>query len=251
MNAIQLRIVKSAQRYHGMRETAPNRGPIEIFQRRWGSWMIGQPYCGAYVFHVWDEAGVPKDQNIGHPSTAEMCRRAKEKGWLSDTPIIGGAIILCGTHTGIVTGIGPGVVYTEEANTGDMVTNRVRKTSDWQYINLPCLGNAGPSQVDDVLYWLDDPGAKFRVLPGRWRFRRFAERSYATLRPDVKKRARVVQAGNGKYVIRVGEPPRYGPFPSRKQRDEKRVALEKKMKRKLRPYRTASQVRADAIGKTD
>lgn len=196
----------------------------------------GWPWCDAFYTWVQDKAA-PGKPNAGSASTALSCQIARQKGWLTTTPKIGCGIIWCGVHVGIVVGIGDGVVYTVEGNSGDKVAARTRAIAGAMFIV--------PDWLDDVvqpprLYWIDDPGAKY-VIKGPWAKEKAAEKAKAGLKDALRRRATVLRTGDGKYVLRIGDQPRRGPFLNAAQRDDRLERLEKTLGRQLVPRSTVSK----------
>jgi hypothetical protein len=196
----------------------------------------GWPWCDAFYKWVQDQAA-PGKPNAGSASTAVSCQIARQNGWLTTTPKVGCGIIWCGTHVGIVVGIGDGVVYTIEGNSGDKVTPHTRAIAGAQFIV--------PDWLDEVvkpprLYWIYDPGASY-VIRGPWAKLKSAEKQKACLKEALQRRATVLRTGDGKYVLRIGEPPRRGPFLDPAKRDDVLERLEKTLGRKLVPRSTVSK----------
>lgn len=240
------RIIEIATGELGVREEPPgsNRGPVEKYQEGWGL-GTGWPWCGGFVAWVWRQAGV--DTDLAHPATAVMCQRAEAQGRLGP-PRPGAAIIWCGTHTGVVTHVGDGVVHTIEGNSGDMVTRRVRATTAARFIIPPGLDAEPPKPA---AYWLEDPAAQPRLV-GPWRRERTRDRNLTRLNPAVRATATPVTTGTGRYGIRIGPRRRYGPWATALARDGAQAVLEGRLGRRLRPYRTGIAVAgaAEDLGKT-
>lgn len=98
----------------------PNRGPwCRLYSGDSGE---GRPWCGDFVTFVVKQAKV--DASGLSPSCDVIASRAKAAGRLSSVPTVGGVFLVRSapgdwTHTGIVTGAGPGWVTTIEGNTND------------------------------------------------------------------------------------------------------------------------------------
>ncbi|MEQ8834261.1 MAG: hypothetical protein RIB67_07425 [Miltoncostaeaceae bacterium] len=248
-----------------------NRGPwLDPIQRRvsaahgWAAtFLLGQPWCGTWGYDVQDRAGMPDPDNPSHPSTEQMWLDATARGTLTDRPVPGAMIVWRGIHTGIVVAVdeAAGVVHTIEGNSSDRVSRRVRPIrGTHRYIVPAGLTQAAPVQT---LYWLEDPGAKFRVW-GPWLRKRSAEKTLAGLPPARRARAEILRTGPGRlgirrWVIREGQPRHYGPGLSEAWREAARPVLEERLGRRLRPYNTRRPMpsgastpagAAQALGKT-
>jgi hypothetical protein len=239
MTTLADRIVAVASAEIGVAESPPgsNRGPrVEVFQAATSLGGTGWPWCGAFATWCYETAGMPAGDNPGSASTALICSVAAARGELSDTPRVGGLIIWCGTHVGIVVGIGAGVVYTVEGNSGDQVSTHTRAIAGARFVAPRTLGTV---LAPPRLYWIDDPGAKFTVK-GPWGKEASAERTRSRLSAALQRRATVLRTGAGKYVLRIGDPPRRGPFLDPAKRDTALATLEKSLCRQLVPRSTVS-----------
>ena len=161
MPTVADRVVQIARAELGVSEepSGDNTGPrVREYQAATILEGTGWPWCAAFVEWCWEQAGL--DDHPANPSTYWFCRRAAERGELSRTPRVGGAIIWCGTHVGLVVGLGDGVVYTVEGNSGDRVGAHTRAIAGAQFIGPAGLGDVSePPRV----YWIYDPGARFTV----------------------------------------------------------------------------------------
>ena len=237
------KVVARALSYEGVAEDPPhsNSSPdIDRWQARVG--LLGlpahlKPWCGTFVSAMYAEAGVD-DSGLAHPSTAVMCSRARSIGAIDKRPRPGAIIIWCGTHTGILvapTGT-PGVWHTIEGNSGDRVARRVRDLSAARVIVPPAL-NRDPIPGALRNYYLEDAKATYRLHPGRWLKRAYAEKAAKALGGIVRQTWR----GSGDdrvkvYVVRLGEPRHYGPWLSSEDRERAKAILERRLGRRLRPY---------------
>ena len=178
MTTIADRIIEIARAELGVTEVPPgsNTGPrVKQYQSTTSlasTIPTGWAWCDAFYRWLQEQAGVPAELNVGSASTFVTCQLAKARGWLRSTPAIGAGIIWCGVHVGTVVGIGEGVVYTIEGNSGDAVTAHTRAIAGAMFIVPPYLGTA---LVPPRLYWIDDPGARF-VIKGPWLKQRSAEK---------------------------------------------------------------------------
>lgn len=234
-------IVRIAQSQIGVAEVplGSNTGPRVIEYQATTAYSrtqrTGWPWCDAFYTWVCNQAGlIPND---GSASTAETYRLALARGEVSRTPVVGGAIIWPGTHIGIVVGVdlAKGVVYTIEGNSGDKVTPHVRAIADNLFINPKGI-TQGPGV--HKLYWLDDPKATY-VMRGPWRKRAYADKAYNALSPALQRRAKVIETGDRRFVMRIGQPPRRGPWLDPASRTHAKALLEKSLGRKLIERSTA------------
>jgi hypothetical protein len=231
------RVIVVASKYLGMRESGgANRGPIID---KWAShWSLrGVAWCGIGLSAWYREAGVD-DGGVIHPSVAEMCRRAREKGYVWDgrSAIPTGAIwAACGVHTCLLnTPLGDGVWSTIEGNSGDMVRTGQRRVGDALILIPPALREAAAPPTRT--YWLEDPKAQPRLY-GPWREREARDRKLATIPPARRRRARLVNHREQRQWAWVEGPRRlYGPWSSKDARDVAREALTDRLGHQLRAF---------------
>ena len=255
MSTIADRVVAVARDEVGVAEAplGSNTGPRVLeYQGATALAGTGWPWCAAFVEWVWERAGLL--DHPANPSTYWMCRIAAGRDELVDTPKVGGAIIWCGTHVGLVVGIGAGVVYTVEGNASDRVMEKTRAIAGARFINPKGLGDiTEPPRI----YWIDDPGAKY-VVKGPWDREAYALNTKAGLSDALQRRADVLRTGDGRWVLRIGDDPRRGPFLNPVRRDEVLELLEKSLGRQLVPRSTVAPndltnpaAPAEGLGKTD
>jgi len=245
------RVVATAARYVGVRENPPgsNRGPlIDKWEAYWRLGYLGWPWCGAFASAVLREADVT---DVSHPSTAEICRKARERRWVTNTPVPGALIVWCGTHVGIlVSEVSPGVWNTIEGNSGDQVARRVRSLAGATLVVSPELRHAQPSL--ERAYYLEDT----KVVPkmyGPWATRQAREKAISRLSPANRALARRVKLGK-KFAFTLGRRV-YGPWLDQAGRDSAQKVLERRLGRSLRPFsrvRTTTGISSapEALGKT-
>lgn len=257
------RIIAAAEAEVGRAEVplGSNDGP-DVRRYQGATYLPGSgwPWCGALVCYVWQRAGVPRElaQRIASPSTALACEIARREA-LVMTPRPGAAVVWCGVHVEILhSPMGGEVWRTIGGNTGDAVRYRTRSLAGALVYGPADLDDLGAPPPGEPLYWLEDVRAESRVL-GPWIRRAWAESRWSLLEPPIRRRAKVVATGAGRFALRIGEPRHYGPWTGaagRASRDERaRPALEARLGRRLRPYRTermpAAPTRAaEALGKT-
>jgi hypothetical protein len=182
---------------------------------------------------VYSEAGVD-DDDLAHPSTAEICRRAREQGAVTG-PMPGGMVVWCGRHVEIlVAEVSPGVWRTIGGNTGNQVAWRVRDISG--AICVTPIAIRRPTAAGQRLWWIEDPGAKPRRY-GPWRLRAWREAAIRRLPRAQQAHVRRVRIGRG-YGFVLGPRRKYGPWTDKASRDAALKILEARLGRRLRPYST-------------
>jgi hypothetical protein len=259
-------IITIAEQDIGQEETAgANRSPwLDPIQRRvseahgWAEdFLIGQPWCGTWLWDVYRRAGFPASDNPGHPSTETMWARATAAGTLTDTPVPGAAIVWRGVHTGLVVAVdaAAGVVHTIEGNSSDGVRRRVRALrGNHRYIVPKGLTQAPPTRIE---YWLEDLRAQYRVV-GPWRTKVMRDRQLKALAPAVRRDASPVTTGDGRYAIRIGQARHIGPWSSEAARKKAQPIWEARRGRRLRAWNKTRRVPAatrpagapEALGRT-
>jgi hypothetical protein len=264
MSTLAERILRAAEGEVGVTEDpiGSNRGRrVEAYQAATHLAGSGWAWCGSFVCWVWQRAGLERElaQRIASPSTALMCQVARGEGLIC-SPRPGAAVAWCGTHVELLhSPMGGDVWRTIGGNTGDAVRYRTRSLAGALVYGPPGLDDLGAPAPAEPLYFLEDVHAEYRVV-GPWDERPWADARWRDLRPDVRRRAKIVATGEGRFALRIGQPRHYGPWrgPAGKAiRDERvRPTLEGRLQRKLRPYRTermpaAPLAAAEALGKTD
>lgn len=219
------RILDVAEDAVGIHETPPgsNRGGSEKYQRPYGSWMVGQPWCAAFVGGVWDEAGVPNARAMVSPSTAVMAAYARTHG-LVGSPRPGAAFIIPGVHTGLLhSHVGGSVWNTIEGNSGDAVRQRVRNIAGMVIMVPPGLAAEVAPAVPPVLYWFHDTRPETAKAGG---FKTRAERAAAIAKLSADWRERVSLWHNAKgFGFTVGPKVVYGPFRTQEARNAARERI--------------------------
>lgn len=219
------KVIKTAQKYLGVRETSENSGPfIDGWQKRWdmgrGTNIGPQPWCGMFADAMFAEAGVD-DAHICHPSTGEMARRARAGGyvWNGRGKVPTGALwINEGIHTCIVVkDYDNGWLLCIDGNSSDRVqyTRRPRRGNNLLIAVPPSIAKE-PDPVFVTKYFIDDLKAEpyvYRLENGkvpRWKLKKNAERTVVNMlnaRPPVwdARHPRVVRLGNGTWGIQLGD----------------------------------------------
>lgn len=263
------RIIRAAEAEVGTVEEPLGSNTGERVRAYQGSTYLagtGWPWCAAFWCWCLRAAGVPKEVawQIASPSVARSCDNARALGLICP-PRPGAAIAWYGVHVEILHSyMGGGVWRTIGGNTGDAVRHRTRSVAGAVVFGPPGLEDTSAAVLSEPLYWLEDLGAAERFAPGRWDRRSYAERALSHLDPAAQRLAAVTVSEDGWWRLRVGQPRHYGPWigaAGKVARDGDgpggagaRAALERRLGRRLRPYRTERMPRAprvgDALGKT-
>jgi hypothetical protein len=257
------KVVATAEKYLGVVEVpwGSNRGTqIDQWQAYWG--MRAEPWCGIFVSAIFREAGV-SGEGIPHPAVAEMVSRARAKGRLwnrTGTIPVGSIWMQDGIHTGIVTHHAAGNNYVDiiDGNSNNGVRRTRRSlTISGIYVAIPEAVREAVAPEFKIVrkyeWYLRDRGAKPTVWrnsegkAGLWETQAFADKAIAGLLNGPHRtywtmlKPRSIRAGNGKWVIQLGDVYLYGPW--RTNLDSVRIAkarIEKQVGRKLelieRPY---------------
>lgn len=249
------KVAAQAEKYIGVVESPKGSNQGRPYPEKWQSpWGMGYgwPWCAAFADAMYKETGV-SDDGIGHPSTAVMYQRAKDKpGSIVPRPMPGCYILWPGKHVGIVVrDLGGGVALTVEGNSDDSVAYRRRSYGPGSGAVLVAPTEVRKGHVPLRArreYLLQDVTHKPRFV-GPWRTK--AQRERALRR--VKQHVRRVRVGN-KYGAYIGTPEFYGPWAEASQRDAAQKVLEDRLGRRLRrfsrPVKTAPAANAEAMGKT-
>lgn len=244
-------LVEHMKKYLGVHETGNNTGPvIDGWESRWG--MHGEPWCGFFVDAMFAEVGID-DGNCMHPATAEICNRARAKGYVWNGKGLvptGAQWVKCGTHVcTVIKDFGNGVLSCIDGNHNNAVAYSTRNAHEAGVTMvvvpsiLESVGPPPPKYVTD--YYLQDTLAKpyiYRVASGKvpqWKSQTDAQRVANKLSKHSLfkgKNPRVVRLGNGNYGIALGALRDYGPWNSVNKRKQERVKLEARLGHKVRPY---------------
>lgn len=230
-------VIATASKYLGVHEEGgANRGPlIDKWNARWG--LIGTAWCGAFVSAMYAETGVD-DGGVTHPSTAEMCRRARAAGYVWDgrAPIPPGALwVACGQHTCLLnTPIGGGVYSSIEGNHQDSVSTGQRSVADALIVIPPAIREAAPPPART--YWLEDTAAQPKLY-GPWSLRIARDRKLSTIPAARRRGVRLVNHRDHKQWAWIEGPRKlYGPWSSQDARDAAREALVHRLGHDLRAF---------------
>lgn len=235
------RVIQTASKYLGVRENpdGSNRGEfIDGWERVWG--LAGQPWCGMFAAAMFKEAGVD-DAGLCHPSTAEMCRRARAANavWDGHGTIPAGALwVSCGIHTCLVASDrGGGLVATVEGNHANAVGTGIRSVADGLIVIPPAVraDTPAPQPPSVTSYWIEDPDAQPKLF-GPWRDKAARDHELATIPQARRQRARLVRGRGGSFGWIEGPRRLYGPWDDRDARDRALDALERRLGHNLRAF---------------
>ena len=247
--------LRKASRYLGAMESPPgsNRGKgiVDDCQALYG--LQGVPWCACFVGYCIAESDADaaykrNAKSVVHPSTAEMVRRARAKGWYTTGNARtrpGDLFIIDGRHVGFVNRVrNDGRFETIEGNASDGVRSLLRAWSDgWRVISIPGVGAPGPAAVVNG-YGFDDTRVK---IYGGWPTaaqRDAVMRKYEAANPDHWTQAIKVRRPS-KYAFRSGPKGTYnrwtfGPWlhgTGKQIRDEQMEKWKETHDAKARPWR--------------
>jgi hypothetical protein len=210
-------------------------GPIDIWEQAWGLHHVA--YCGMFVDAMYRRAKVD-DAGLCHPSTAEMCRRARAAGavWDGRGAVPPGALwTACGKHTGmVVVDRGGGLVSTIEGNHMNGVNPGLRRAADGLIIIPPAIVAVEPPP--EFIWFLEDPAARPKLF-GPWQEYANFKRRWDGLPPERRKRARIVRGAKGGWAWIEGPLRTRGPWLELDDVTHAQEALEARLGRRLRRIR--------------
>jgi hypothetical protein len=254
------RVVETAESQLGRHEHGgANRGDCETYQNFYGSFSVGQPWCGCFVGWVWGQVD-PAWKALASPSTAIMSTIAQSQK-LTCAPCPGAAFVIPGVHTGLLHhDLGGGVWKTIEGNSGDAVGFRQRSLAGTVVYAPPGLADGAISTPPTTTwYFIEDPASK-RVYGG-WASAAARDQAFAALSKRLGhelRRFRDPAATAAPFFIEdPAETPRfYGGWTSKAARDHALDNLQRKLGRTLRPFSKAKAAagtgaKADDLGKVD
>jgi hypothetical protein len=263
MPTLSEKILQVAESQLGVFESGgPNLGGCERYQDPWGSWMRGQPWCGAFVAWCWEQAGA-EGMKLASPSTATMCDIAQGQG-LTGPPRPGAAFVFCGKHTGLLHhDLGGGVWKTIEGNSGDAVNWRQRSFEGAVIYGPPGLEAAAAAPAAPATktwYFIEDLRSK--RLYGGWASQESCDDAFKILDKRLKGKLRRFKDPTNPaapfFIEDTSQTPRYyGGWTSKAARDEALKTLEKRLGHRLRAFsrkRPVAAPRAAAaqpMGKVD
>lgn len=222
-------------------------GAITKMEAHWG--MRWEPWCGM-ACSKWLRS-VPGVTDVSHPSTWEIVRRAREKGWITTRPVPGCLIVWPrdgGRHVEMVIEvIDADTVATVGGNVDNRVQRKVREIADCSLVVSPELRNAESAPRN---YYLEDPAVTPKLY-GPWLLRESREKVIRRMSPVNQAAVRRIRMG-AKYAFTLGRRT-YGPWVDKESRDAARRILEARLGRTLRPYslaRPTTSTSAESLGKT-
>ena len=236
-----------------------NKGGCEKYQKPWGSWMIGQPWCGAWVAWVWKQAGMD-GMDLADPSTATMCNIASNEG-LKCSPRPGAAFVICGTHTGILHhDLGGGVWKTIEGNSNDQVQWRQRSLAGYTIYAPPEIkSGAAPPPPTTTWYYVEDVHQKGIREFGGWSSAKARDSVLKDMENPGHYRAFKRDYPSKETPYFFEDPSQseryYGGWTSKEGRDKSLKSLEEQFGRTMRPFsvqkKSGGGASADEGGKVD
>jgi hypothetical protein len=236
-----------------------NCGGCEKYQKPWGSWMVGQPWCGAFVAWVWEQADMD-GMGLADPSTATMCNIAGNKG-LKCPPRHGAAVVLCGAHTELLHhDLGGGVWKTIEGNSNDQVRWVQRSIGGMTIYAPPEIKSGAPAAPPtQTWYYIEDVHQKGIREFGGWSSQKSRDKALAGMENPGHYRKFKRDYPDPKYPYFFEDPSKseryYGGWLSKDGRDKSLASLEEQYGREMRPFSrqqaTASGGEAEDIGKVD
>lgn len=155
-------VTRQARRWKGCQEVPPrsNGGAcVNAIQASTG--WLDVAWCASFVFKVWQDAGVVPKDVWNTPSTYYMVEGARSRGWLTDEPVEGSAVVWRPGregHTELFIGWinkATGRALTIGGNTGDMVKEHVLNVSGAYFVTPPIL----LAPTTRTIYWWEDPKA--------------------------------------------------------------------------------------------
>ena len=217
-----------------------NKGGCEKYQKPWGSWMIGQPWCGAFVAWCWEQVGLD-GMKYADPSTATMCSHAGGYD-LRCSPRPGAAIVNCGTHTGILQyDLGGGVWKGIDGNSSDQV-RWTQWTIAGRTIYAPPEIKSGekPPPPTETWYYVEDVAMKGVREFGGWSSAKARDNELNSMKNPghYRKFKREYPSKETPYFFEDPSKPEryYGGWKNKAHRDDALKSLEKQYGREMRPF---------------
>jgi len=261
MSSYAQKVCNIAEGQVGVHESpmGSNKGGCEKYQRPWGTWMVGQPWCGAFVAWVWEQAGLD-GMGLADPSTATMCNIASNEG-LKCSPRPGAAFVDCGTHTGLLMyDMGGGVWKTIEGNTSDQVAWRQRSLGGWTiYAPEQIKSGGSPPPPKTTWYYIEDVHQKGIREWGGWSSAKARDNALSSMQNPghYRKFKRDYPDPDCPYFFEDPSQSEryYGGWTSKSGRDKSLVSLEQQFGREMRPFSrkiaSSGSASADDMGKVD
>lgn len=219
------------------RPKGSNRGGSEVYQRLYGGFYVGLPWCGCFAGWVVEQV---KDGTARYvsPSTAAMCVIASVND-LHVKPQPGAFFVICGTHTGIIARHISGSVWeTIEGNSDDQVAVRQRDLRGTTIYGIPGIAKNYQPPVQTITeYWLED----LRALQfyGGWDQEESRTRAQKVLEDRLGHRLRAFNRKGHKtpyWLEDLRETQYYGPWAQEASREHAQAVLEKRLGHRLRAF---------------
>jgi hypothetical protein len=235
-----------------------NEGGCEKYQRPWGTWMVGEPWCGAFDAWVWEQAGMD-GMGLASPSTATMCDIARSEGLIC-SPRMMAAFVICGTHCGLLHhSLGGSLWQTIEGNSNDQVRWVQRNISGFVIYAPPEIskGSAVVPPATQTWYYLEDVHQKGIREFGGWSSQSARDKQLNGMKDPGHYRPfkRNYPTKKSPYFFEdpSKDPRYYGGWTSKKSRDNAKPELEDRLGRNLRTFsveRPISSAQGGDPGKT-
>jgi hypothetical protein len=214
-----------------------NRGGCEKYQKPWGSWMIGEPWCGAFVAFVWKQAGMD-GMGLANPSTATMCNIANGEG-LKCSPRMGAAGVDCGIHTWLLMYQVSGDVWKcIDGNSNDQVKWVQRDLSGYTIYAPPEI--EGGEKPTETWYYIEDVHQKGIREFGGWSSAKARDNVLKDTKDPGHYRAFKREYPNPDAPYFFEDPTKseryYGGWQSKDSRNAALVNLENQFGREMRPF---------------
>jgi hypothetical protein len=222
-----------------------NKGGCEKYQKPWGSWMIGEPWCGAFVAWVWEQADMD-GMGLADPSTATMCNIANKGHKCSARPMA--AFVNCGTHTGLLhTNLGNNVWKCIEGNSNDQVRWVQRNIGGLTIYAPPEIKNNKPMEPPtQTWYYVEDVHQHGVREFGGWSSAKGRDEKLAGMDDPGHYRKFKREYPSKKSPYFFEDPSKseryYGGWTSKKGRDDSLKALEEQYDRTMRPFSVNKKV---------
>jgi hypothetical protein len=215
-----------------------NRGGCEKYQKPWGSWMIGEPWCGAFVAWVWEQAGLD-GMGYANPSTATMCSIA-QGDTCSPRPAAAG--VNCGTHTWLLHHQVSGSVWKcIDGNASDQVKWVQRDLSGYTIYAPPEIRTGeSPAPPTQTWYYIEDVHQHGVREFGGWASKSGRDKQLASMKDPGHYRKFYREYPDPDCPYYFEDPSKseryYGGWTSKKNRDNAQDSLEEQFDRDMRPF---------------
>lgn len=238
------------------RPKGSNRGGCEVYQRLYGGFYVGLPWCGCFAGWCVEQVKDGAARYVS-PSTAAMCVIASTNS-LHVKPQPGAFFVICGTHTGIIARHIAGTIWeTIEGNSDDQVAVRQRDLRGTTIYGIPGIAKDYVPPVQTVTeYWLED--LKAIQFYGPWQEEASREKALKILERRLGHRLRTFnRKGHSKpyWIEDTTQTQYYGFWSEEASREHAQVVLEKRLGRRLRAFNksrvfTGEAPKPDDLGRT-